>query len=59
MTLLNRAAYKRHVLELSVSMRGGKFTRVSKEFMDRAERMLHEWTVHQVHSHPSLGKTIR
>ena len=56
--LLNRKATKRYALEISEG-RHHKFTRVSKELLDRAELKLREWIRNEVHSLPSVGRTIK
>ena len=56
---INRPVTKRRLLELSKSMRNGKFTRISKEAIDELESK-HEASMRaMVHSHPSVGKTIK
>ena len=39
--------------------RAHKFSRVSREFLDRADAALRNWIVREVHALPSKGKTIR
>lgn len=56
--LTNKSAVKRMALDLSRSTRGGKFTQVSKEFVDECERFLRQHIVNMVHRHPSKGKTL-
>lgn len=36
-----------------------QFTRVSKEFTDRAEAHLRSWIRSEMHSHPAIGSTIK
>ena len=48
-----------YALEASREMRGGKFTRVSKEFLDRMESKLRAIVRDEVHRHPSVGRTLK
>lgn len=58
MSLINRQAVRRHALELSRSQRLGKFTRVSREFLDSVEAAVRSHIAAQVRSHPSKGRTL-
>lgn len=42
MSLLNRSQVKAYALAVSKCNRAGKFTRVSKQFLDAVEREVHE-----------------
>lgn len=58
MSLVNKARVRNRALQYSKEMRGGKFTRVSAEFIADIERLV-DRTIHsKVHMHPSKGKTI-
>ena len=57
--LINRSAVKAHALEYSISNRNGKFTRVSKDFLDRINAKLRVLIESEVQSHPSVGKTLQ
>ena len=59
MSLLNRSAVKRAAISLSLSNRNGKFTRVSDEFIQKAEANLKLWMAGYISRHPSIGKTIK
>jgi hypothetical protein len=56
--MINRRKVKLFALEMAKS-RAHKFTRVSKEFIDRCEAQLKNYIRDQVHRHPSIGKTIK
>jgi hypothetical protein len=56
--MINRRKVKLFALEMAKS-RAHKFTRVSKEFIDRCEAQLKNYIRDQVHRHPSVGKTIK
>ena len=58
MPLLNLTNTKRKALHYSQTMRSGKFTRVSKEFLDELERMVGRAIQNKVHMHSSKGKTL-
>jgi hypothetical protein len=57
--LLNRMAVKKMALQLSQDHRAGKFTRVSKEFLERINFKLDAIIRSEVQSHPSVGKTLQ
>lgn len=59
MSLLNKSKIREFALQLSQETRGGKFTRVSSEFVDRVESKLRNLIRQEVHSHPSVGCTLR
>ena len=56
--LLNRSAVKKRALLLSRDTRAGKFTRVSKEFLERINAVVDATIRSEVHRHPSVGKTL-
>ena len=56
--MINRRKVKLFALEMAKS-RAHKFTRVGKEFYDRCEVNLKSFIRSQVHSHPSVGKTLK
>jgi hypothetical protein len=61
---LNRSRVKRTALELAAANRhtyDGKprFTRVSATFLERIEARVREAIRSEVHSHPSVGKTLQ
>jgi hypothetical protein len=58
MSILNKAKFKRTTLEIA-SKRHHKFTRVSEEFISRAEHMLTSWLLSHINQLPSKGKTIK
>lgn len=59
MSLLNRKKTKDYALEVSAATRGGRFTRVSKGFLDRIEAKMRSIILHEVHAHPSTGVTLK
>jgi hypothetical protein len=50
---------KKMALDLSEATRAGKFTRVSGEFLERINTKLEALIRGEVHSHPSVGKTLK
>jgi hypothetical protein len=59
MSLLCRSKVKALALAVSKEKRGGKFTRVSGDFFQRAEANLRVFIEAEVQRHPSVGVTIR
>lgn len=59
MSLINKTNVKRYALEISRVSRGGKFTRVSGEFLIHIEAVVKEKIRVYVASLPSVGKTIK
>ena len=57
-SLINRATVETLALDLSEKMRRGKFTRVSKEFLDEIEAQVRSMVVSRVHRAPGVGKTL-
>lgn len=57
--LLNCSAVKKQALELAKELNKPELTRVSAEFVDRANDALHEWLKQQIATHSTEGKTIR
>lgn len=58
MSILNKSKFKKATLEIA-SKRHHKFTRVSEEFINRAEYMLTSWLMNHIGQLPSKGKTIK
>jgi len=58
-TIISPTKLRQFALECSKEMRGGKFTRVSKEFTDRIEAKVRAIVRAEVHSHPSVGCTLK
>lgn len=56
--MINRSKVKLFALEMAKS-RAHKFTRVGSGFYDRCEVNLKAFIRHEVHRHPSVGKTIK
>jgi hypothetical protein len=56
--LLNVKAVKEEALENSKRFKGGKFTQVSKHFIEEVEEDVRMLIYRKVMSHPSKGKTI-
>lgn len=59
MSLLNKSKVREFALQLSAENRGGKFTRVSSEFVDRVESKLRNLIRQEIHSLPSVGVTLK
>lgn len=59
MSLLNKSKMKAFLLQLSQETRGGKFTRVSPEIINRLEAKLRNIARQEVHAHPSVGVTLK
>ena len=57
--LINKAAVKKYALHLSKSNRGGKFTRISGEFLEAINGAVVRAVIDRVHCHPSVGKTLK
>jgi hypothetical protein len=49
---------KKYALELA-QMRGKKFSRVGKSFLQRVEAKTRNIIASEVHGHPSVGKTLQ
>jgi len=58
MNLINRTNVKKLALEYSTKHRSGKFTRVSKSFLDAVEYKVLGIVMDSVRFHPTVGKTI-
>ena len=57
--IISRTNVKKLALKLSAEHRAGKFTRVSKAFLDRIEAITFNAIVCEVRRHPSVGKTLK
>tara|TARA_R100000808_G_scaffold24260_1_gene55416 strand:+ start:1696 stop:1878 length:183 start_codon:yes stop_codon:yes gene_type:complete len=57
--IISRTNVKKLALEVSAQHRAGKFTRVSKDFLDRIEAITKRAIVSEVRRHPSVGKTLK
>ena len=58
--LLNRSEVRKFILDTLRRCRPHlRFTRVSREAMDKLEYWLREKIRSEVHSHPSVGKTFK
>ena len=57
--IISRANVKKLALEVSQQDRAGKFTRVSKDFLDRIEAITKRAIVAEVQRHPSVGITLK
>lgn len=58
MSILNKTKFKQTALEIA-GKRHHKFTRVSDQFVNRAEHMLTSWLLSHISQLPSKGKTIK
>lgn len=58
-SLLNKSNVRKLALEHSAAHRAGKFNRVSKEFIEAVEANTRAFIAARVHSHPSIGKTLK
>jgi len=59
MNMIKRSAVRAFAMEVSQLARAGKFTRVSRDFLDVVDRRLAEIVESMVKSHPSKGKTLK
>ncbi len=59
MNLINKKAVKTYALQVSQDTRGGKFTRVSQDFLGRIDAKLRNLISQEIHSHPSVGVTLK
>lgn len=57
--ILNIKKTKEFALAVSKAKRNGKFTRISKDALERWEARLKNIIVDEVYKHPSIGKTIK
>lgn len=57
--LINKAHVKKYALEVSATQRGGKFTRVSNEFLIYIESCVKDKVQSYIQHLPSVGKTIK
>lgn len=58
-TITSPSKVRALALDHSKAMRGGKFTRVSKSFLDRIEAKCRAIVQAEVHAHPSVGRTLK
>lgn len=58
MSLINRAACKAHLLDLSSRHRAGRFTRVSSNVYPMLEAALRKTMLDFVRTHPTMGVTL-
>lgn len=56
--LIVKSTFKRMALDLA-GKRAHKFTRVSQEFVDRAEYAMRVWLMREIEAHPSKGRTLK
>ena len=56
--LINKKAVKGFALEYAQATRP-KFTRISKEFLIYIDGVVKEKIKNHIHTHPSVGKTIK
>jgi hypothetical protein len=56
--LVNRKAVRQLSLDCSTKYRSGKFTRVSKSFLEKIDHAVRQAVEIEVKSHPSIGKTL-
>lgn len=59
MSLLNKAAVRRFILDYAKESRAHKFTRVSPVIHEQLEGYVRDRCRHIVRSHPGVGKTIK
>ena len=57
--LINKSNVRKLLLELSRTIRAGKFKRVSASTLETVNRRVNEVCESIVRSHPSKGKTIK
>ena len=58
MSLINRAAVKKRILEYAMQTRAHTWTQVSKSSLDRIERSVEYAIRNVVNAAPSKGKTL-
>jgi len=58
-SLLNHAACREYALEQVKQLRHGRFTRISKEWLDELEGHLKASIAARVHRAASIGKTLK
>ena len=56
--LINSKAVKMKALEIVQVTGRKKFTRVSRQFLERCNAQLEQYLRDQIHRHPSIGKTL-
>lgn len=56
--LINREAVRDFALHCAATGRGGRFTRVSSQFLDEIEALVRSSIVSRVHRAPGIGKTL-
>ena len=56
--LISRSKTKKYIKEVAKRTRGGKFTRVSEDFVDELESDFRVMIHRKIHRHPSIGKTL-
>ena len=59
MHLINITNVKKEAIETSKRLKGGKYTMVSKEFLNEVEEDVRLLVYKKVMAHPSKGKTLR
>ena len=59
MHLINISNVKKEAIETSNRFKSGKFTQVSKEFLNEVEEDVRMLVYRKVMAHPSKGKTLR
>ena len=57
--LINRKAVKEYALKCAVDSQKSELTRVSADFVARANAALTKWIGDEIVNHPVDGKTIR
>ena len=58
-SLINKAQLRKFALDAAKEHRHHKFTRVSEDFIVKAEAQMRTWTIAHVKALPSSGETIR
>ncbi len=58
MSLINRKALRRFIIDKAQAMRPGMFTRVSGKALDEYEARIRAWVIDDIQRHPSIGKTF-
>jgi hypothetical protein len=57
--LINRSAVKKQALQYASTSNKAQLTRVSAEFVERANAALDSWIKTELENHPLDGKTIK
>lgn len=57
--LINKKAVKEQALKCAIDIGKPELTRVSADFLERANVALNDWITNELKNHPVDGKTVR